>query len=232
MILENKVDLLLLHGAIGSSIQFYDLKILLSESYNVHTLNFSGHGGLPLPNSSFSIKVFESDILNYLDKNNIAAIHHFGYSMGGYISLSFAANYPDRVHSVFTLATKFKWNSETAAHETKFLKSELMMQKVPEYVSQLKNRHHPTDWDLVVKATSKFMIDLGNIPLGQDCFQRINCPVRLSVGDKDKMVSVDETSEVIKLLKNGSLLILPDTYHPLELVNADRLVYEITEFCK
>jgi len=230
--LENKADLLLLHGALGSSNQFDDFKILLSDRYNVHTLNFSGHGGLPLPDSSFSVKLFESDILNYLDKNNIAAVHHFGYSMGGYISLSVAANYPERVHSVFTLASKFKWNPETAAHETKFLKPELMMQKLPDYVSQLTNRHHPTDWNHVVKATSEFMIDLGNNPLDQDCFQRILCPVKLSVGDKDKMVSMEETSEVFKLIKNGSLLVLPDTYHTFELVKTERLVYEITEFCK
>ena len=77
--------LLLLHGAIGAKDQLQPLAQALKNDYEVHALNFSGHGGEQMPNS-FSIELFANDVLTYLDKTNIQKINIFGYSMGGYVA--------------------------------------------------------------------------------------------------------------------------------------------------
>ena len=38
--------ILLLHGAIGAADQLQPLAQVLAAHYNVHTLSFSGHGGI------------------------------------------------------------------------------------------------------------------------------------------------------------------------------------------
>ena len=52
-----KRDILFLHGAIGSKEQF-DPIIPLFTDFNCYTLNFSGHGGLSLPEETFTIQLF------------------------------------------------------------------------------------------------------------------------------------------------------------------------------
>src|ERR1051326_9543575 len=85
--------LLLLHGAIGSKVQLEPLASLLGDKYSVHSMNFSGHGGEPLP-EQFSIAGFANDVLSYLEGNNLPRVNIFGYSMGGYVALYLARHYP------------------------------------------------------------------------------------------------------------------------------------------
>ena len=84
-------NILILHGAIGSKDQFELLKHQLVKKYNVHSINFSGHGG-EVFKSKFNIAQFAEDVLNYLNSKNIESIDVFGYSMGGYVALYLAKN--------------------------------------------------------------------------------------------------------------------------------------------
>ena len=89
-------SLLLLHGAIGAKDQLQPIAEQLKNTFDVHTLNFSGHGGEPMP-SSFSIEQFAGDVLLFLKQNNISKTNIFGYSMGGYVALYLAKHHPDRL---------------------------------------------------------------------------------------------------------------------------------------
>ena len=62
--------LLLLHGAMGAKEQFKILVAALKNEFIVHTLNFSGHGGIPIAYENFSIP-FLAEVMNYLDNNNL-----------------------------------------------------------------------------------------------------------------------------------------------------------------
>src|SRR4051812_19560592 len=105
------MDLLILHGAIGSAKQFDSLAKKLGETFTVYTLDFSGHGGKPLP-VHFSTAGFAREVLSWMDSKNIARINIFGYSMGGYVGLYLARHHPEKVEKLFTLATKLNWNAE------------------------------------------------------------------------------------------------------------------------
>ncbi|HAX49045.1 MAG TPA: alpha/beta hydrolase, partial [Bacteroidetes bacterium] len=99
--------ILLLHGAIGSQEQLEPLKIELSGKYEVHTFNFTGHGGSEIPHEPFSIEMFAGDIIDHVNSNDLAGIDIFGYSMGGYAALYAAHKNPGKIGRIFTLATKF-----------------------------------------------------------------------------------------------------------------------------
>lgn len=223
--------LLLLHGALGSAATLQPLREILAPHYAVHTLNFSGHGGEPLPEAPFRIEQFAADVLRYLDQRDLSQVDVFGYSMGGYVALYLALYHPARIRSVFTLATKFAWSPETAAKEVKLLQPEKIQEKVPEFASMLASRHAPIDWQDVVLGTADMMQHLGQQPLlTADTLPKISARVRVSVGDRDHMVSVEETTWAYRLLPNGSLLVLPDTRHPLEMADTKRLLQEIRQF--
>lgn len=50
------------------------------------------------------------------------------------------------------------------------------------------------------------------------------------LGDRDKMVTLHETVDIYKNLSQAQLAILPNTGHPIETVNTDRLANEIKSF--
>jgi len=224
-------SILLLHGAIGSSSQLEPLANLLSDSVTVNLLNFSGHGGKTLTDEPFSIEMFAEDVLYFIDRNGLGKVDIYGYSMGGYVALYIAKNYPEKVNRIFTTATKFHWNEETAQRESKTLNPKEISEKVPKFAEQLSQRHSPEDWKVVLKKTAEMMINLGRSKtLKDEDFSLIENKVLLSIGDRDNMVSLEETVDVYRRLKNASLLILPDTPHPIEKISAERLAYEIKMF--
>ena len=227
---NSKPDLILLHGAMGTLNQFDAIIPHLLSHYNVHTLNFSGHGGSEIPQDGFTLLQFETDVLNLLNTKKISNAHFFGYSMGGFIALSLAGKFPSRVISVFTLATKFNWTPETAAKEIKMLNPEVVQQKVPKFADILHQRHLPVDWKNLMLATSNFMVWLGNNPPDDNFYKSVTCPVRLGVGDKDAVAGVAETFSVLKTFNTASFLVIPDSQHPFETIPVERVAFEIKEF--
>lgn len=224
--------LLVLHGALGSADQFQSLANLLSPHYHIHLINFYGHGGTK-ETTHFSIEQFADQVYNYLLENNIDKANIAGYSMGGYVALYLAKQHPEKINKIFTLATKFLWTPEIAAREIKLLNPEKIAEKLPAFAQALEKRHAPNDWKAVLTKTAELMIALGNSPsLTADDFQKIELPVLIGIGDKDTMVSLEETIDAYRKLKNANLLVLPATPHPIEKVDIQRLVSEIHFFFK
>lgn len=227
-----KQHLLLLHGAIGSKQQLQELADILEDKYIVHTISFSAHGGTHISEEPFSIELFAEEVLNYLQENNIAQTTVFGYSMGGYVALYLAKYYPQKINKVITLATKFYWDEEIAAREIKMLDADLIQKKLPAFAQQLQQRHAPQDWKIVLEKTKEMMLNLGKkSPLQLNDYALVEAPCLLLLGDRDKMISMEETVKVYKQFPNAQFGMLPDTPHPIEQVDVNTLSYFITKFC-
>jgi pimeloyl-ACP methyl ester carboxylesterase len=225
--------LLLLHGAIGARDQLEPLADHLKEKYAVHAINFSGHGGTPFPDASFSIPHFANDILHYLDQKGIKDVSIFGYSMGGYVAMYLAKNNPQIIHKIITLATKFYWDETVAAKETKMLEANTILEKVPAFAKQLERRHFPRDWKTLLDKTKEMLLELGkNNTLKLEDYSAISAPCLLLLGENDKMITQDETIAIHKALPGSIFKTLPDTGHAIEQVNTRNLSSLIAEFLK
>jgi len=222
--------LIMLHGAIGAMKQLEPLAGYLSDS-SIHLINFSGHGGKPLP-EKFSIDRFSDDVLNYMGENAIDSADFFGYSMGGYVALNLSKDHPKRIGKIFTLATKFDWRPDVAARESKMLDAEKIAERFPDFALALEMRHSPQNWREVLRKTSAMMLELGlNPPFHrEEDFKNIVSPVCIAVGSKDKMVSEDESKNAAALIPNAMFKIFEDVPHPIEQADAAFLAKEISAF--
>lgn len=221
----------MLHGAIGSSVQLEPLAAKLSDTFAPYLLNFTGHGGKPVPEEPFGIEMFADDVINFIKKSRLEGINVYGYSLGGYVALYIARHHPGMLGKIFTTAVKFDWNEKSSLKESSLLDSEKILEKIPKFADQLAKRHSPEDWRSVLKKTSEMMINLGrNKTLKDEDFLFIENEVLLSVGDRDNMVSIEETADVFRKLKNGNLLVFPGTPHPIEKIDQGRLESEIKMF--
>lgn len=223
--------LLLLHGALGAADMFDALKAALSEQYAVHTLDFSGHGQRESMSAPFSISLFAQDVINYLDAHKLDKISIFGYSMGGYVAAYLARFSPERVDRIMTLATKWQWDEAIAAKETGMLDTEKIAAKVPQLVATLEKRHVGKDWKDLVGKTAAMLQEMGkDNPLKESDYTAIPHPVTILLGDRDKMVGLQETVATYQSLSKGQMGMLPGTAHPFEQVDTSLLAQLIKHF--
>lgn len=111
------------------------------------------------------------------------------------------------------------------------LDPEIIVEKIPAFAEELKKRHHPNDWKMVLSKTRDMLAGLGKQnALEIDDYKTISNECLLLIGDNDKMVSVEETRDVYEALPKGQLKILAGTPHPIEQVNATLLAEMITGF--
>jgi len=226
-----KPHILFLHGALASGGQLKELASRLSSSATTHIITFRGHGNEPLLTKDLSVDILVSDVLRYMETNNISSAVFFGYSMGGYVALSLAVACPEKVKGIVTLGTKLNWNPESAAAEVSKLNPELMEQKIPDYIKALDAVHTAIGWKKLVVQTGGLMLLLGEKHLLDSDFSEIVHPVTLCIGEKDKMVSEGETRHVASLLTNGKCIVLENTGHVFEQADLQLLTEIIMECC-
>ncbi len=225
-----KNNLLLLHGALGSEAQLQSLQQLLANSFNVHTLNFEGHGGR-FSKNDFCMEQFAANVVEKLQTLAISKTHIFGYSMGGYVALNLAKKHPELVDKIVTLGTKFNWSLEAALQEIKMLNPEKIQEKVPAFAKYLQELHQPNDWKEVVQKTADMMLALANgEKLTDDDLNQIQHKVLIGIGSLDTMVTIAESENAVLQLPNASLRIIDDVKHPIEKVDANILATVIRDF--
>lgn len=223
-------DLLILHGALGSSKQTLALKPHLEPLFNCHFLDFSGHGNAPFQ-SAFGMEQFKNETLDYIAKNDLNDPAVFGYSMGGYVALMAELSVPNTFSSILSLGTKFDWNPDSSVKEAAMLNPEKIIEKVPAYAQALEAEHGPK-WKELCSKTAEMMLELGASPvLNSESLSGIDCKTRIGLGDRDRMVSMDETYAAYSSLPNASMIVFPNTPHPLNKVDLNRLSTAIQEFC-
>lgn len=227
---RQKDPLILLHGALGTSEQFNFLVPVLNKHFEVHPLNFEGHGEAGPTDSLFRISYFVENVLGYMDEHEIEQAYFFGYSMGGYVALVLAKDYPERVKRVATLGTILQWDEEIAERECKYLYPQKIKEKVPHFAKQLKERHL-SGWERVVNSTRDMLQYLGVHPeIKSEEWKYINCPLRFHVGDGDTTAGLSETVDIFQKIDDAELMVLPKTNHPISEVDKELLVSSMESF--
>ena len=209
-----KPNLLCLHGALGCAAQISSALKPLEAFYNMHFLDFPGHGrrvgeGLSIENCVAASREF-------ILKNNLAGSTILGYSMGGYVALLLAKSNPELVGQIITLGTKLDWNPHNVQAEVAKLNPEIIQEKVPKYAAMLQS-WHGENWKNVLAETGLLMQDLAeNQPLNDDVYQRIMHPVLLCLATDDTMVTREETVQAARMIPFGEFAEIPNSKHPIE----------------
>ena len=217
---------LLLHGALGTKAQVQPLAKELPGSTQI---DLSGHGSRELPDH-LGFDHFIQDIENVRQEQKADRIDLFGYSMGGYAALLYASRHPEHVRSVVTLGTKLIWDREGLDRELRMLDPQKMQEKVPQFVDRLMQQHGEK-WERLVHATARLITGLHGTPLlTMEVFQKIQCPVMLCVGDRDRTAVPEHALQVQRQIANASTLVMPNTGHPLEAVDMRRFLPHVSAF--
>ncbi len=209
------MNIVLLHGAIGTKQQMQGLSAQLKNEHHVYSYDFPGHGEHPHMENGFSIELFEEWISKEIDKMD-GDVAILGYSLGGYVGLRLALKYADKIKVVMTFGTIFNWHPEQAKKQISMINPDKIQEKVPSFAEHLHNTHGEK-WPKVLSNTHSLLQKLGDLPLlNEENLPNIKAKCLITVGDRDALVSIEESIQTYKLIPGAMLAVYPATGHPIE----------------
>ena len=113
-IISRKPDLpalVLVHGLGSAGNIWKTLHAGLEDSFTIYPIDLPGHGSAPLDDEALDPRSLAHSITSALEKDyGVHEFHVAGNSLGGWIALELAAEFPDRVKSVTALAPAGLWH--------------------------------------------------------------------------------------------------------------------------
>jgi 3-oxoadipate enol-lactonase len=107
--------IVLVHSLAMAGDVWSDVAERLAVDSAVLTYDCRGHGASSRPEGPYRLEIFAADLAGLLDTLGWHRIHLAGASMGGNVSLQFAALFPHRVHTLGLVDTTAWYGAEAAA---------------------------------------------------------------------------------------------------------------------
>lgn len=211
--------IVLLPGLLGSIAQQWRNFIKpLSTEFCVVVIDLRGHGHSENKAPNLMPDRMVEDVVGLLDFLEFERAHVTGYDYGGYLALQTALNQPRRISTVMMHATKFYWTQESAAKMRTQLDPDNMAQNVPAYADQLVQEHGGRRWRELVRQAADLVGYLAQKGITERMAAQAQCPVMVSVGDRDEIVPVAEAHRLSRIFPKGTLFVQPGVRHPFHSV--------------
>lgn len=217
--------LLLLPGLLGTvSSQWQIFVEHLASRYRLLLVDLRGHGHSEMVESALLPDRIVQDIIGLLNHLGIESAHVSGYDMGGYLGLMLHLFEPRRVETLFMHATKFYWSESSATSMRQQLEPDTIQLKAPAFADALALEHGGSRWRSLVRQAADLISYLAVHGLTERMAASAQCPIMVSVGDRDELVPVQEAYRLSKTLSFGSLLVVPRTSHPFNTIDGSLLL--------
>lgn len=103
---SGSAPLVMLHGFLENSSIWNDMQEHLAEAFTLIKIDLPGHGKSEMA-EDFSMEGIAEKVLEVTNSLNLETFHLLGHSMGGYISLAFAAKFPEKLQSLTLFFSTF-----------------------------------------------------------------------------------------------------------------------------
>ncbi|MBE2199047.1 MAG: alpha/beta hydrolase [Anaerolinea sp.] len=207
--------ILLLPGLLGSiSQQWRNFIKPLASDFCVVLIDLRGHGLSENKAANLHPDRMLEDIVGLLDFLEISRVHVAGYDFGGYLGLMLTLSEPRRVMTLLMHATKFYWTREAALKMREQLDPDKMAQNVPAYADQLVQEHGGRRWRELVRQSADLVHYLAQKGVTEGMAAQAQCPVIISLGDRDEIVPLAEAQRLSRAMPRGGLFVLPGVRHP------------------
>lgn len=218
-------SLVALHGGIvtfrGS---FGDVLPWLSEDRRVIGVELQGHGHTPDTGRAMSIERFADDVAELIDRiADGGPVDVWGFSLGALTATSLALRHPSKVHRLVLAASIIRpdgYHTEITAPEQddpRLPTEEEFATWQADYAAVAPN---PADFFPFLERMQPVVHDFAGWTV--DEIRSITAPTFLVIGDRD-FVRLDHAAEMLDLIPNCRLAVLPDTRHTEVMQRADEL---------
>jgi 3-oxoadipate enol-lactonase len=213
----------------------------LAQRFTVVFFDNRGTGASDKPTFGYEISNMAKDVCCLMDHLEIARANVLGYSMGGAIAQEFARQFPDRVSALVLCATTCGGPRAIYAplsvvrvmRELDGLKPEEIARQIwkvtysPGYLENHRELAEDQMRREIAAPTPLHAADLQFQAFAEfDCSKALptlQAPTLVLTGDRDQLVSPQNSKLIASLIPRASLVIIPDCGH--------RMMWEATEEC-
>jgi 3-oxoadipate enol-lactonase len=211
----------------------------LAEATAVLVYDCRGHGQSDKPNGAYRVEQFADDLADLLDHVGWRAAVVAGASMGGCITLAFAAAYPARAAGLglFDTTASYnapdKWEERAATAEANGLEAMLEFQTTRWFTDGFRASRK----DVLDAAVAVFLANPARC-YAQTCrmlgacnvtaaLARLKMPTRIVVGEEDYATPVAMSQTLHRGIAGSTLTVIPNARHLTPLECPERIVAEL-----
>ncbi|MBI4926724.1 MAG: alpha/beta hydrolase [Anaerolineae bacterium] len=195
----------------------------LRNRARVITPDLRGYGQSPSSSGIYRMEDMAEDLVRLMDRLKIDRVILAGHSMGGYISLSFAAAFPDRL-SGFALVTSQAAADAPERRQGRIAQAEKIEQTGKNEIDEAGlARYSP---DPAVRAKTRIYMEKANPLAVAGCLRgmadrkdrmallpSIRVPSVVIAGEIDDLISPRRSEEMVSLLPDARLYMVPGGGH-------------------
>jgi pimeloyl-ACP methyl ester carboxylesterase len=239
--------IILLHGFLESREIWQVYSNKLSNEFKVIVPDLPGHGQTEVFGAVHSMEFMADMVRLILHTQNIDQAILIGHSMGGYVSLAFAEQYPELTRGLVIFHSHAGADTEEAKmnrsrtiqvveqNRIGFIRAFIPDLFAPANVNKFKNEIEYLK-ELAGKTSGEGIIAaLTGMKERSDkaeVLAQLEAPVLFIIGKQDKRINLKQVMEQASIPKHSEVLILDDVGH-MGFMEAPRLTFEtIRNFCK
>jgi pimeloyl-ACP methyl ester carboxylesterase len=215
-VLGDGPPLVLLHAATTVGRETYAAQLpALATRFRVYLPDARGHGRTRWDVADgFEAGWLVDDLAAFADALDLATFHLAGYSMGGMTALGFAVRAPERLRTLVAIgiATAREPRARVAR---RLMDPARILRDDPGWAADLAHIHDPVQGsDAWLRLLPAVADDVATQPLlGPADLRRISPPTLVACGDRDPLVPVSQAAELARQVRDGRLLVAPDSGH-------------------
>lgn len=219
---------------------------LLKSNYRVIAYDIRGHGGSTGGDSDLSIDLFVEDLLSFMDSLQIHKAILCGLSLGGYIALQAARQYPERFNGMVLCSTQCPADSEKTK-QVRAKKAEIVSTKgIEAYTDEsIKSLFAPVSYTArkeevravrtIIQRNTPEFICKGLAALAErkeTCsgLSSVNMPVLILVGKEDKITPPSEAEYLHYNIRGSQMKVIPYAGHLANLENTHEFNDSLKKF--
>jgi pimeloyl-ACP methyl ester carboxylesterase len=230
---KDNPPLILLHGSVSNSFTWYSDVASLSKTYNVYAIDIIGEAGLSAASRpSYASGAYAQWLNESINALGLRTCSIVAMSLGGWMALSFATTYPDKVDKMVLLCpgglayekASFLWKAILFSLLGKWGQLQTL-KLVGSKISSSSLSELGEGLTFASLTFKHFKPRTAKMPLFRDqSLERLTMPILMLFGDSDQLIPASKsTKRLQQFARQAKIELLPDTGH-LIVNQADRIL--------
>ncbi|KJB86039.1 hypothetical protein AZ66_21190 [Paenibacillus sp. E194] len=231
---KNNPPLILLHGSVSNSFTWYGDVASLSKTHNVYAIDIIGEAGLSAASRpSYESGAYALWLNETIHALRLSSCSIVAMSLGGWMSLSFATTYPEKVDNLVLLCpgglthekASFLWKAIFFSLLGKWGQLQILKLVGAGTISSSSLSGLEVDLSFASLVFKHFKPRTAKMPLfSNQSLHQLTMPIFMLFGDSDQLIPASKSMNRLKqFAPQARIELLPDTGH-LIVNQADRIL--------
>jgi pimeloyl-ACP methyl ester carboxylesterase len=211
--------LVLLHAGTLTGDMWQPYLAAFTTRYRVITPDMRGHGRSDNPKGAMTYRQLGDEIVSFARALDLRKPLIAGFSDGGQVALEIGMRYPELPQALIVGGAWFKFTAMYRAwvrdalgdEESPEVDTARLAHNHPDWAAWLEQMYGPEGWKpLLAHLKRMWTTPLNYTP---EDFAQVAAPTLVLIGDRDELVSVEEATEMYRLLPSAELAVVPGAVH-------------------